>query len=865
MKKLNKHILSALLALALFVTIIPVSTFASDSITIIYEGENVTSVEFGEHEKIVVTTNSAPDGSYQWQIQIPDTEQWVNIYGQTDCELELSKALVGSLMDDGSAYVRCAVASDGDETKYTKSLRVTVSEDMVINSDAVMEDTESLRESAEDNLDNTNIFVFEAIEIFAESIGILSLDAAEDSDEPDAGAETETNDISQEGDMVTVEVLFLRRTSDGGSTEVFSSYPAELHRGTPYNAEVPVLDYMGYEPTCSDAKIETVNGNKVIQLNYPAVTQNITVTVWYEPVEVNFSVRYHVQNVYDDLYVEHSFATGQATTGTYPADKIEKDIPGFTKLYNQPEVVAANGNTEFQLYYDRNYYLYIFDPNGGHGVEPVYARHGTYISVPEPVKTGWEFAGWDLGVASYDTTTKKVTYNFDGVKEASIDTHVQITELTLDDAARVVYNKTYKALWTAETGTTYTLAYWLLGDNNQRTFLGSRTETGTSGKPVSGADDMIIRDGNGNPTTTIPLCGKGGDANHNHDAQKCYLSATDLRYIDYVGCDTGVEINGDGSTVLNIYYEYRKYTLKFYYAIESNSGTSITYKVIGGTSHPFGWEDTDLQRALGRYVTNGDYSGQCGTVDELPKLNPTGVARYGQNGPEGALSTDISYIEEGKEYTYKAYYDIVGSNMDKFYYISFTARYNDDISQLWPCNVFQTVTRKGETKPGWSSMEAVASGWNGQYRVVYTRENSNPTIKGVYERLDEKVLFQYNKFSGFEEYKKATEIGYVCFWENGAINDWSIPELYIYNIWIACNEYQIQGTTNLYGKDGALIGQLNGERELVDVDIQKGSGLKLRLESIGISTCINRTKLATTRQLPRKRVRAWWAIMIWIT
>ena len=123
MTKLNKRFLSALLAVILLLTNFPVVSAASDSFAIYYEGETVTEVEFYEHERITVSAEGIPGGSYQWQIQIPGTEQWVNIQGQTSQTINLSKAVVGSLMMNGSAYVRCAAISDGEEIDHTAALR----------------------------------------------------------------------------------------------------------------------------------------------------------------------------------------------------------------------------------------------------------------------------------------------------------------------------------------------------------------------------------------------------------------------------------------------------------------------------------------------------------------------------------------------------------------------------------------------------------------------------------------------------------------------------------------------------------------------------------------------------------------------
>ena len=128
MKKQNKRLLSALLAFVLLMTSFPVIGAASGAFAITYEGEVVSQVEFYEHERIAVAAENNPESGYQWQIKIPETDQWVNIQGQNAQTIQLSKAVVGSLSVNGVAYVRCAATSNGEETDYTDDLCVTVKE-----------------------------------------------------------------------------------------------------------------------------------------------------------------------------------------------------------------------------------------------------------------------------------------------------------------------------------------------------------------------------------------------------------------------------------------------------------------------------------------------------------------------------------------------------------------------------------------------------------------------------------------------------------------------------------------------------------------------------------------------------------------
>ena len=269
-------------------------------------------------------------------------------------------------------------------------------------------------------------------------------------------------------------------------------------------------------------------------------------------------------------------------------------------------------------------------------------------------------------------------------------------------------------------------------------------------------------------------------SDHQH-TDDCYFK--DRKYLEYqnsvtitkadgtsvtYATDKNVVILGDGTSVVNVYYRYKLYTLRFYYAATTGgrdtNGDNIndtdfsTIKIVGGTTYYFGSEGPDTandEDLLENEYWN--YSGQWGSISALPTLNATGSARNYTHGAE-------VFTHNNSAVTY--------------HYISFHARYGDDISDMWPCSVFNSATRTDKNNAnGWSGKEAFVSAWNGEHHVRYSQENSNQTIKGVYERLDEKLLFHSN-------YTDESTVSYLCFWENGANIGWSVPELYRYNIYL---------------------------------------------------------------------------------
>lgn len=537
---------------------------------------------------------------------------------------------------------------------------------------------------------------------------------------------------STTSDYVTITVKYLDAASLGGAEEtaIYSPYTATIERGTSFKQSVVSPTFLGFAPYLDSNNDQKIDGEDksaaTLDLDYGSVEEDIEIRVYYKPIEVNFAVKYFFQNINDDLYTEDAsrYHTGKAETGTIVTNEYLEgnagDTTGFTKMYHIPESVAADGSTVFECYYDRNYYLIQFNLDGGYGVDPIYARYGTPFIVNDPIKHGYTFAGWKL--IHVDT-------NGDGAWEDSLPDGIS-TDLVSTIPA---YNCYYQAQWET-VDTTYTVVYWLKNGGENYSYVGSRIVSEKSGKTVSGKDDL-------------------GTSN-----------IVDTKYYEYERADQNVLVDGDGSTVVNVYYKPKEYTLRFYYAATTGNGTDTdgdgvadtygTVKIIGGSTYSFGQDgmNTSDDKTLLDAIFATD---KAGTVKKLPQLNTEGRSR---NYTHGTLSSgDTTY-----------------------HYIEFTAAYGQDISELWPCAVFESATRTSITDNtnGWTGDQAFVSAWNGEHRVWYSQHNDNETIKGNYEKLDHKLLFD-------SQFTDESTVSYLCFWENGAGGiSWNVPELYVYKIWV---------------------------------------------------------------------------------
>lgn len=238
-----------------------------------------------------------------------------------------------------------------------------------------------------------------------------------------------------------------------------------------------------------------------------AINKDTTVTVIYTPAIVNFTVVHYQQNVNDDNYTQAETEKRTGQTDDYVGTSLAKKYDGFYALPYENVKIAADGSTVVEVYYDRNYYLMDFTMNGGYGVEPIYARYGTPIA--------------SVG------TPVRAGYTFDS----------WTPDLTLP-ATMPAKNTTYAANWTAS-NVEYRVQYWQENANDTGySYVESQTVTAKAGAVVSG---------------------------------ETYKNSKSYNGFTYHHADTNVTVAGDGSTVVNVYFNRNLYTVTFK---ERNCGKS---------------------------------------------------------------------------------------------------------------------------------------------------------------------------------------------------------------------------------------------------------------------------------------------------
>lgn len=282
-----------------------------------------------------------------------------------------------------------------------------------------------------------------------------------------------------DGDTVTVTVNYVYKSN---SAMVAQPYRAQIAKGTAFHKTIEVPYLFNYSIPVDQAvglgsgiKLEknTVSNKYSLGFDFPAVNEDITVTLYYVAGTAKYTVKHYYQNLEDGsqytMDTQIVELTGDIDAYTQAVANNKK---GFRCKGIPQTTIAADGTTVVDIYYDREYYTVVFDVNGGiNGPEPIYAKYGTKFNtedITSPTRVGYKFMGWK-DVSNTDAET--------------LNGDVEITE-----------NVTYTAQWVAEKGQAdYTIVLWGQNANdNEYSYLGSAKAWGNVGNQVTWNEDTLI-------------------------------------------------------------------------------------------------------------------------------------------------------------------------------------------------------------------------------------------------------------------------------------------------------------------------------------------------------------------------------------
>ena len=503
---MKKKLLALFLCCALsfgLVTAALITPAAADSELMIYsENVAVDTVSVPKNEKKTLAAGGL-SGYYQWQIQVGG-DVWANIAGATGAELEVGYALVANLLYGGTANIRCRVTGAAEEPVYSNTVTVQITDETPVSAPAQAPKAPTVISEAEP--------VGEPV--------IIPPQTVEETPAPDSAPAPDTapaNDLT-----VNVAPAALADpapvndpapSDDGGEepyTQTFTITINYVDNKDQQVADPWTATVMAGGTYQSVVKSPVVVGYTADQAEITVGGENIqedqNFTVKYKPTAVKFSVKHLLQNVSNDEYTQDGDPEiRNGNTGDAVGETLEKHYSGFYSLkYDATVKIAGDESTVVEVKYDRYYYLINFNLDGGYGVEPIYARYGAPVNVGNPQKPGYTFTGWS----------------------GEIPKTMPVIENPLS----------FTANWEKCTAG-FTVVFWYENANDV-------------GYSVAG--------------TFTPADVAPGTQKSSGDYQNQSFEGRDDKHFTY-NADKAetVTVNGDGSTVLNVYYTRNTYTLTF--------------------------------------------------------------------------------------------------------------------------------------------------------------------------------------------------------------------------------------------------------------------------------------------------------------
>lgn len=238
----------------------------------------------------------------------------------------------------------------------------------------------------------------------------------------------------------------------------------------------------------------------VVHVNSSAPT---TYTVTYKPAEVEFTVKHYKQNVDDDNYTLADTETKKGYTESPVGDGLAKNTKTDT-----------NYSGFYSLLYDTTTQI---AADGSTVVEIYYDRYYYLMNFDLDGGYGVEPIYARYGAPISVGTPTKPGYTFDGSWTPALPDTMPVN------------GGTYTAKWTAGNAK-YVVQYWQENANDDGySYVEKADKTGTVGTTVSGSNDKSYQGFTYNNEKT----------------------------------DKNVTIKGDGSTVVNVYYDRNVYTVTF--------------------------------------------------------------------------------------------------------------------------------------------------------------------------------------------------------------------------------------------------------------------------------------------------------------
>ena len=558
----------------------------------------------------------------------------------------------------------------------------------------------------------------------------------------------------------------------------YDSYIAVVEKGQPVDIEITNPSLPGYKPVDSLDE-STARPAPVTHIVHESLTEDITMKIYYVPDIVPYKVKYFMQNIYDDDYTANltlpeKYYDKSGLTGTFPDELKDISFNGFTRLYHKPDFIAADGSTEFELYYTRNYYLINFDLNGGYGVEPVYAKYQFPYHIAAPKREGYVFKGWvpcDKNGGFIDEDGDPLT------EEQALSRADPFT-----DGVVPAKDMNYKAVWQSEL-VDYSIVYLfetvdnsgvVSQDGKNYDVIGAKDikKQAYSGSTVSARNDFY----EGIDLENLTIDDMNSKIIPRFQAVYHDMSSAEIKQLwnrnrfDFNEAISTKEavVKGDGTTRLYVYYDRKVYKQRFFFCRENVDETEEANKYeIAGYTKSFSMTDTSklspeegLQKHLWVHSSPKALNAWMQIITEKPKIFPEYLNR--ENNPV----VEKRYPETG------SLKDESNGNNYAYYYWEFETKYYENMHETWLQHALMPSPLKSNYKGRDYTGHAAGFGawsveWNAYYPdgkwATHAANASNRTCKGIYETLDEQLMRNDNEQT----------LNYLAFWTDAKNAGWN--------------------------------------------------------------------------------------------
>lgn len=566
-----------------------------------------------------------------------------------------------------------------------------------------------------------------------------------------------------------------------------------------YTASANQKDGVTWNGSTVTVDIDTVFGE-----GNTSSTNFLALTVIYKPARITYTVEYYQQSAdgtgnylkvgsTNPQNIEYGSKISIEDRPNFGSDvsfegfQVRTDCQsavneGVSLREGTPNVdFDSEGNATIKIYYDRaSYFIYFHTGTTEVQIDPIKVQYGSEIP--------------DL-TSQFEALTRE---GYEKVEKQDIDWYrlgesgelVAINE-TDANGTMPAYDLYAVVTWTPAT-TSIRLVYWVESRNAAsfqnaytKTIEGIATESELTVKLTdevtisgdgwpSGTDgDTVASNGfetlisshygtDGDYTTFFSYSETNTKTSPGNVANAQVTGSGDVTEGAITGNSYTVKVNGDGTTTINIYYTRNLYTLEFVLARQNGNNLQVANKT-PGTFDDSGWTDVGMSS-----FSFTDFA----TEDGVTTTNATVGETYGELQVEKTYQITEAINRDSRSavgrYGTKTIFTGIGWNQRNYtcYVYTLTARFEADISPLWP-----TVENIAGTYSNYTYI-SMGTDTNSYYRNVFTGTNIQKNILNVYSTMDLNVVAEGTTKTNW----KATEDSgdgmvahqMVAYWASGA-------------------------------------------------------------------------------------------------